>query len=608
MIENLHIQFQNTLLPVAQFIGTKKKGSNRLMAKKSNTHLKMIYDGFKGIDTRTSHGVSGVCDLLNFRILPDGSIKKRSGYKAIYTSNDVVRAIWSGHIGGNFVCCFLAGNKVYTLDVKTGATSFCATIGTLRGKAQFFYIRDSLYLIDGSNIYKIGNSFADIQQGYVPLLGKDWDVGYPGEIYEPLNLLNNKARITYLVGESVSAYLPTLYPVSHIDAVYKNDVLLSNTDYYFDSRFNTIDVAGLATGDRLEANVTYAEINSDERSQLLSSTSATVFGGINNSRLFTWGGSVKNKMFTSTYVSRSDLAASEQRYPSSGHLYFQSGNNFEVGDGKYNVTAAVRHYDRLLILTDGDAWIADTSACGEEEFPVMNVNSSTGCNADCGAVMAGNDPISVGNGSVYRWTSDTDELNECNAFSISKPIDSLLDSSFFSKARILFHRPRNEVWLCDPDGDGSVWIYNTLKDAWYRFENIHATDFFDAGDDVGFLSGNTFYVFSDELNEDFKTVGSSVGSEISANFTSSFSDMGDASDRKKLSSLVCKLDPDNSAVSISICTNKGELLTRSVGGGSGHRVADMRLNSQRFTCIEVILHASGEGRQVIHSLEIDARK
>lgn len=579
------------------------------MAKKTkaSSSLSLSYEGFDGIGARESHD-GGIYDLINFRVRADGSLRKRSGYRAIYTSQKDIRAVWSGYIGGSFQCYFLADRGIYALDIRTGEATLCTSIPQSSGRAEFFYFKDHLYVMDGSNIYRLSDIYAISLKGYVPLLGKDWDVGYPGQINEPLNILHRHARITYKVGENVSAYLPTMYPVESIDALYKNGTLVDPSEYSFDTRFNTIVLSGLVSGDALEANVTFEEDerHSQLRAELLSSRCADICGGINSSRLFLWGGSAKNKIFASVYVDDASADASNERYAGSGPLYFTEKSSFVVGDGKYNVKAVTRHFDRLLILTDGDAWIASSSTTGAEEFPIMNINSSIGCASEHGVALVGNDPISVGRQAIYRWTSDTDEYNECNAYSISDPISDMLDSSFFQNARTFYSRPHDELWLCSPNEDGVVWIYSAKRGAWYRFDGIPATEFFDADGEVGFIDKNSFYVFSPSLYEDIATVGAESGKEVRASLVCAPFDFGNAC-FKRLRGVTLRADSPGAEVKISLSTDRGEGIEQSTVGKNAHDVISLRIPSHRFKVLSVTLSMSGDTAQTLHSLEIETR-
>ena len=571
----------------------------------SNKNLSVEYDGFEGIDTRANHS-GGIQDALNLRILSDGSLQKRQGYKCIYSNNYGVRAIWSGIIGGNFSCYFLVLNSVYKLDINTGEANFCAAIVTSVGKAQFFYFRDALYLTDTKRIYKILDSSAEPIVGYVPLFGKDWGTGYPGEINEPLNLLHRHARITYKIGEEFSAYLPTLYPVSEIKAVYKNGELLSNDSYVFDERFNTINISGLEAGDALEVDLTFADDENDLGTQLLSSPFAYVFGNINNSRLFMWGGETNNTIFTSTYVSRDSLAEAEKHFPDCGHIYFCADDHFTVGDGRYSVKAVTRHFDRLLILTEGDAWIANSSSNGNEEFPIMNVNSRIGCSSEGGVISIGNDPVSVGRRAIFRWTSDTDELNECNAYSISDGISELLPTSFFKKAVAYADDLRGELWFCDPTGDGTAWVYNVKQKAWSRFNNINAEAFFDADGNVGFIRNSKIFIFRDEYHADYENVADTVGTPIVASLVSGIIDL-ESHKQKRLKNMVLFADLDGGSLDTQIVTDRGEQINASLFSKGDYSSYEQRLHSHRLNSFSFTLVADGTERQTIHSLKIEAR-
>lgn len=579
------------------------------MAKKTkaSSPLSLSYEGFGGIGAKDSHN-GAISDLVNLRVCADGSLRKRSGYKAVYSSDKEIRAIWSGYIGGSFECYFLAGRGIYSLDVATGEATLKTSIPQSEGKAQFFYFRDYLYLIDGINIYRLRDSYAISIKGYVPLFGKDWDAGYPGQINEPLNILHRHARITYKIGESVSAYLPTMYPVATIDALYKNGELVDPALYEFDTRFNTINLSGLTTGDKLEANVTFVddEAQAAARAELLTSKYACVFGGINSTRLFLWNGESKNKIFSSLYVDEASEAASDARYAGSGPLYFVEGSSFTVGDGRYNVKAVTRHFDRLLILTDGDAWIANSTTTGLEEFPVMSINSSIGCSSEQAVALIGNDPVSVGRQAIYRWTSDTDEYSECNAYSISEPISDMLDTFFYQNARVFYDKRRDEIWLSDPTSDGCVWIFSPKKDAWFRFERISATDFFDADGEVGFSDGYSLYIFDPSLHADFDTVGAESGRAIIGELVFELSDFGYAG-YKRLLQATLRADTPDAAITLTLTTDRGEVIEKTVIGRGAHDVITRRIHSHRFKTLEAKLSMRGDAMQTLHSLEINTR-
>ena len=577
------------------------------MAQKSNEKkaFKVVIDGSGGIDARVRHGQDPcMTDIVNFKILPDGSLKKRAGYRKIYSFGESIRAVWCGKIGGIRKNIFLIGSSIYTIDLTSGMPNYHGSILTSDGKADFFYFSDTLYLIDGESIYEITEEYPKLVEGYVPLLGKDWPMGVAGEINEPLNILNSRARITYRAGDDPVYYLCPMYPVKSIEKIYKNGSLLSNDSYAYNPTTNLIRVNGVSPGDFFDVSLTFDSSNFlTQRAALFSCTSASIFGGINSSRVFLWNGAKKNTIFTSSYVSRDSLLESQKRYSNSSDLYFMDGQNFAVGDGRYDVTAIARHYDRLLIFTDGDAWMADSSACSTEEFPVMTINSSIGCATDNGALTANNDPITLGKDGIYRWHSNTDELNDCNAYSISSQISSLLSKDFYKNAIIYFNRYSNELWVNERGSDGIVWIYNFTYKVWTKYSGINASFIFDADGSVGFTDESGIYVFDDTLSED---IIDENHKSIVASFKTGTIDFDDY-EYKRIKAIHCRGDLKNTDISLSVNTDRGESKSVYLFESAPHAVITRRVSSCRLKSFHLSLTDNSQSRQTLHRFEIELK-
>ena len=61
----------------------------------------MIFDGFAGVDQTRAHKNEPLSsELVNFRILPDGSIAQRCGSRLLTDFPEKLRAFWSGIIDG----------------------------------------------------------------------------------------------------------------------------------------------------------------------------------------------------------------------------------------------------------------------------------------------------------------------------------------------------------------------------------------------------------------------------------------------------------------------------------------------------------------------------
>lgn len=550
------------------------------------------------MDTRTHCTLpEGSAEVINLVPLHDGSLKKRCGYSLLASLGEDVRAIWTGRICGKETAFILAASNVYSLDLSTAAKTLIGSVDTSDTDADFFCYGGCVYLVDGSRIYNVSSGTLEAPYGYVPLVGKDWRDTYIGEPYEPRNLLNNKGRISYIISEDPSSFLKTDAPISAIDAIYVNGTLIDSSRYAITAMPRTVHVSDLVAYDRVEMYFTYSECaDATALASLLSSTSAIVFGGITNTRPFLWGSSDASLMFSSRFVTPASLAEARVGFPESDTLYFPVGYEFCVGDGRSGISAVSRHYDRLLIFTEEGAWMANSSACGVEDFPTLNINSAVGTASRHGAALLGNTPLTVSRGAIMRWSSETDMLDECNASSISHPIVSRLPESLFENGVIFADRREQRLLLTSPALDGIVWVWYAEHDAWVSFDlGIGAERFFEAPRGIGFISSGSLYVFDDDAYTD------AGGREIVGRFDGNLCDFGKHGDKRIFSAAVC-CDGD---VTLECRLDSDALPSVSIDmSGGAHESVRRRIRTRRFTTLHPSLTARGAQRQVIHSLRL----
>jgi hypothetical protein len=316
-----------------------------------------------------------------------------------------------------------------------------------------------------------------------------------------------------------------------------------------------------------------------------------------------WNGRIKNTIYTSTYVPKASIEESIKRYPNSSPLYFTKDEHFAIGDGRYNVSAIARHYDRLLIFTEGEAWMADSASCATDEFPVMTINSNIGCTAPEGALCANNTPITLSKNGIYRWTSDTDELNDCNAFCISEPISPLLSKDVFKNGILHFDRESNELWVHEGAESDVVWIYNFTYKRWSRYSGISAAHIFDVNGSVGFSDAHSIYVFDDSLSTDSND---SLYGNINASFCSGIVDF-DGSDYKRIKTLTYRGDLNIPDGNIILSTDRGETIALALSGLAKHNVAKKRVSSHRLKSFSISLNENSQNEQTFHLFEIELK-
>jgi len=568
---------------------------------------KLNLEGFRGINTLAKQDELCASDIVNFRIRSDGSLEKRCGYRPLATLRRTPRAFIVSSEEGTPIGYALLGDEVVSVDLTTGSMSNVGFVEKESGPACFFFDRGTLYLTDGKELYAYTDEDFTPCYGYVPLLGKDWKNNEVGLIHEPKNILNRQVRISYRIADPPSGFLCVGEPIESIEAVYHNGILLSPEDYYIDTAYDSVNVyTQPKVGDRLTVYVTLKADLQEKKALLCQATNALLFGDTDNHRLFLWGiEDYPATVFCSDFVSEKDLEESKKHYPKSDLAYFPKNFDFVVGDGKHKLQNAVRQQDRLLFFTEGEAWMSQADTSGAKDFPAVCVHPSIGCASEGGATLAGNDPVSVGDFTVWRWEKDSDHTGGYHGVSLSAPIDELIDPKEYQKLGVFYDFRENELWLFDPQS-GNVRICHLPSGNWYRFEGISADCFFHAKETTGFRKGNQLYLFDHTLKEDLEADGSTR--PIHAVYQSGFLDFG-AAERKNLSRLALLGDTDGGTVSVSFHGDECATVSCELSAQDTDppHILLRRIASGRFRTASFTLNAPDGCRQVIRRLELYTR-
>ena len=560
-----------------------------------------VIDRFGGVD-RTSRYDAPVSaqGIENFRILNDGSLEKRYGYRHLCYLGEPVRSLYSCHVNQNFFLFALIGDSVYKISADGSRTEHIGRVGTFEGNACFFFFRERLYLLDGEAIYEYGNDGFSPVLGYVPLIADGWGTGRVGKINEPRNILNRHARATYNIDVS-SIYLALDAPVESIEAVYINAALMPKEMYKIDDFFTAIDVYELKPGDRVDVYFTYKEGFDELYRRLCSSTSSALFGGIGRNRIFLCCNNRSGTVFSSKNVSSLDILASQKHYPESGELYFPVGYEFEAGDGMAEIQTMIRFYDRVVIFTESDVWMVTPDDEGSDFATTTSVNARIGCPSEKGATLSENEPVSVGYRSVFAWSAGGD--GRLDAENISAPIDGILDTEYLDNCGVYYDTAKNELWLYNSHSS-DVWVYNTVSKAWYSFTGICAEQILDLNGSVAFVSGGHLYVFDKELDVDVGADGASRN--ISAIYRSNPSSFGD--DRiKNLRSVTVGAELADAELRICIgsSSDRSSELTLLPSDRDVAAPISRRHSLERFRSAEFSIISDGRARQKIHSLTLE---
>ena len=573
---------------------------------KKNKFNSITFDGFGGVDRKESHsGKLLAKSIVNFRILKDGSLSKRQGFNFVTDFGEDLRALYSATVNGETILFLLLGNTAYTYAVATKELSPLGEVGTDNGNACFFHFRERLYLTDSQGIYEYRDGEFSPVSGYVPLVAKDWPNDLVCDVNEPRNILNRRARATFLVADPPSPFLCVGEPVESIEAVYVNQAKQKSERYSIDQGFNAIVVQGLVTGDRVEVHYTYQNGYDTLLSRLLSSSYSAIFGGIGNSRIFLCGNNGSGAVFGSKNVSELDISRSQKEYPDSNGLYFPIGYEFDAGNGINSVQSIIRHGDRLLIFTEGDVWMISPDEGKNDASGAVSVNAGLGCPVFNGAVLTDNDVISIGNGAVWKWTASSGSQGGYVSEKLSAPIEDAVIDGFFKNCGLYYDSARRELWVYGKSSE-TAWIYGFDSKAWYSFTGISADSMLDLDGNAAFIKDGKLYVFDDSRSTDRNEEG--IETVPQAIYIGNSLDFG-SSEYKNLSSVVFRGDLHYGNIVLIFESDSGEEVSYTLSDSKNydHSVFQKRLSSGRFKYGNLSLISSSGRGQIIHSLTLSAR-
>ncbi len=573
------------------------------MAQKSNqrTSYKMSYRGFEGVNLKKTHsGDESISLLENFKISDDGSLRKRPGCKHLCDLPSEISTSFRSIVGGEEVYYLLCQNIILKYTPKTYSTTQILEIPSC-SSAIFFEYLGKIYLFTDTGTYEITKDVAKSAKNYIPLYGKDWPSGHPGEIYEPINLVCDKAIISYKLTAPAHGFLSAgSLNFTNIDALYRNGELVAADKYHYDKDYGMINVADHEENDEFVAifSIAHDEKTVEQQTSLFGSKAAATFYELNNHSLLLWGNRESNRIFYSKKVSDNSYQFTNQYVNNTGLLYIPLDSFFTVDKASCRVNAIVRHYDRVLIMTDSSTWMTDLQQLGSDEFLLKSINASLGCSASNGAVRINNSIISIGENKAYCWRSNTDELNECNAYVISTPIQDLLAKNFFNTCIIQANYKFGEVWFHNPSS-AITWVYNVNHSAWYKYTGFSAPRFLDSTEDVMFSDSNHLARFDDGYVND-------QDKEITSVFKSGTLEFNSIK-YKKMRLIVVRGEFYGGDLLIKLSFNNGDTLSYTFSPPGTHFILPIRMRSGSFKSVSLEVRARGTAKQVIHSIELYAK-
>lgn len=571
-------------------------------------------DRFGGLDCSGKTGVPGASyELENLRLMPDGSLERREGFVPMVDLPATVRGVGSFVRGDLSETYAVAADKVYHLSKGDDgwSASEIGTLTTQSGAVDFFYYRGTIFLMDGKSIRVLQPTSGDAEcVPYIPLYGKDWGESNSTSrtIHEALNLLSPQIRIQYKVttGGSNPTFFIGKNMVQSIDKVVKNGKVMAASSYKLDSNYSGSSIIIYDNAASGQIYVVYLTLKADFLEGVGGVTDclhAACVGDAENPVLVLYGGSDKNSLYLSEPVEDAQREEISLCYPDALPLYFPVGCAVTLGDGDGEITGACRHYDRSLIFTSRSVWMTDPYRYVNGETTFIPVNTGMGCTAPGAVFLVGNSPISVNGRDIIRWTSQTDERDECNGSVISATIRSLLPESYAKKAQGVVLRGSREVWLYEPGGSEGVFVWQEDRESWTRFSGFSPEGMFAIEDRIGFYTQTKIFLFDEGATADEAFDGTQTG--IRAVYASSWMDMGEPRSAKRFLYGHVIADCGEQTVSMAIATPSGrQASVELTGTGQVFSVMGHRAGAGRFRYLQVRVTAEDEGYFRLYGIRV----
>ncbi len=501
-----------------------------------NAAGKYTFKKFRGVDENViSSDEPYAEECTNFRIMADGTLKKRCGFRRQGNLPYAIRAFWDGYVGGVRYCFALAGNGIYNVNYLYNTHSLVGTVSTSSGSAEFFFYSGLLYLMDGESVYAYMNGIFSKTTAYIPLYGDGWSPFNGGKICENINYLTPYVRIRYVMESDADTTYSFPFDIESLYKIYVDGIQRPNDHLKLGTTKRTalLLTANVVKGSEVILYLKLADFKqSYPLSSVISCKRGVVHGFADSSRLFLYDGDGdKRRIFRSRYVHPESFAALKAQESTASNIYFTENCYLDVGDGDGGITSMVTYDNKLFIFTDKETWYAECDS--SEKTTALPISSTFGCVSVGAAVAVSDGVITVMPSGVYKITVSGSSKNVFSYKKISDPISRSVSPSFLKLASTYYCAARDELWISMKDGGtGNIWIYDA-RGNWFCFSGMKTSGFRDIEGDVGFCYGTMIFACQESLCYDID-YSTGAQKEIIATWKSKPIDFSKPERKKKL--------------------------------------------------------------------------
>lgn len=568
----------------------------RIRSKQSG--LQTLAYKFGGMGKHTPLKPLGAEDMCNFRILPNGVLKVRSGYtyKKHFSSGKKVRGFWEGVLGGLSLVFAVVGDTVYRLSGDTMNEINAGTVTDGEGAVHFCVYEDSLYLLDGEKIQiyvPATSKFSEIEP-YVPLYGYQWHPSSYGEVNEQINLMTPRMRVHYYNSGDTNVFtLP--YYASSVDVVYVNG--RKSNDYTFSANSNKITFTSSAAPITAEIGFTVS-LNEELRSAILAAQMSYIYSRHGENQLMLWG--TDGRLYCARQVSKAMMSSCQVLYPKASSLYFCEDDIFFLGDFVNPISTVCPLYEILLVFTPNRIWKLSFEKDGMKVTLAM---SGMGCASQHGVIPYGSGILAAMNGGIYNITASPARPEDLFPERISIGVDEKFASGFTDNVHLMRNFADGEVWMRDPtDTTGTVWVWNTESEEWYRFGKIDATFFFKTAGKLGFAKGSDICLFD-------RAEATDNGVPIDAYYKSAYLDFGapDSIRRSMRALLYAAASQNNYRIQLETEQGKITYTLKTPTDATSPQLHDVRLHTHRYRFLRFTISVAASHPVEFYKLDIYTR-
>lgn len=560
--------------------------------KSKRSALQTLSCKFGGMARRTPGASMRAEDMCNFRILPDGTLKVRSGYtlKKQFPTGKKIRGFWEGTLGEDFLTFAVAGEKVYLLSGEEMDETAVGTIADGEDNVHFCVYEDVLYLLDGNGIwtYRAGRNKFEAAEPYVPLYGYSWTPANYGSVYEEINLLTPRLRMNYYNPDGATVFTLPFYAAS-IDIIRSGSRKI--TDYTFSAGSNQVTIPGAPAV--VEIGFT-TSLNADLRATMLAAQMSFIYSNGADKKMFLWDN--QGRLFCSREANQIMLSSCHTLYPNATQPYFCAEDILFLGDNEHPIKTICPFYETLLVFTSDRIW---SLAFEKGEIKTTLATHEIGCSSPYGVMVDRDSVLAAMDDGLYRISASPARQDDLFLERLSVDIDEKFPDGFTEKVILMRNFAGNEIWMRDPSNtDGEVWIWNTDAKDWYRYNAINASLFFKRKENIGFAQGNSLLLFHRSCSTD-------NGAPISARYKSTYLDF-DAADSpyRSMRAFLYSSPGNNYQVWFETEREERSYMLSASSSAKTPKFDDMRIGTHRYRFLRFTLSMSANKPTEFYRLDI----